>query len=113
MKTLATTAAILILSLGLSVCGHGQWPLGREAAQATKTGEPSPNLMMSGRYQVFVSLHIKGHTFMIDTDTGKVWIMKKDSTSGEFSLQRIPVDHVEGPKVDRTSPYKTIPSEKE
>ncbi len=65
--------------------------------------QPSPNLTTSGRFQVFTSPNIKGHTFMLDTDTGKVWTMKKDSTSGEFSLQRIHVDQVDGTKAEKPS----------
>ena len=114
MKTLATSASILILSLGLIGDGHSQWPLGRESGQVPKGNEQATwNLMASGRHQIFVSPHIKGHTFMIDTDTGKVWVMKKDSTSGEFSLQRIPVEEVEGPQPEKPVARKTTPSEKE
>lgn len=68
-----------------------------------KEMQPSPNLTTSGRFQVFTSPNIKGHTFMLDTDTGKVWVMKKDSTSGEFSLHRIVVEQVDSSRTDKPS----------
>ncbi len=72
-----------------------QWPLGKDLSPAiVKTGENSGYLTGSGRFQVFVSPNIKGHTFMLDTETGRIWIFKKDNSSGDISLQRIPVDQL-------------------
>jgi hypothetical protein len=90
--------AVLVCTLWLAaVCpSYGQWPLGKEALQDSKSGDPGPNVTVTGRFQIFVSPQAKGYTFMLDTDTGKVWIMKKDHASGEFSFQRIPVDQVDG-----------------
>jgi hypothetical protein len=113
MKTVVAAAAVLILSLGLTGTGSPQWPLGRDASQAPKSGETFQSLMVTGRYQMFVSPHIKGHTFMIDTDTGRVWIMKKDNTTGDFSLQRIPVEEAQGQQPEKHTPKKTSPPAKE
>jgi hypothetical protein len=38
---------------------------------------------------------------MLDTDTGRVWIFKKDHSSGDFSLKRVPVQGVEDVKASR------------
>jgi hypothetical protein len=77
------------------LCAEAEWPLGRDMPAAPKASESTPSIMSSGRYQVFVSPNIKGHTFMLDTDTGRVWIMRRDDTSGEFSLKRVPVEQVD------------------
>jgi hypothetical protein len=96
MKRIIQTSVALLLCLGAAVGAHAQWPLGREATQGSvKSGEPSGGITLTGRYQVFVSPNVKGHTFMLDTESGKVWIMKKDSASGDYSLQRIPVENVD------------------
>jgi len=81
---------------------QAQWPLGREDGHAAKSAEARESIMVSGRHQVFISPHAKGHTFMIDTDTGKVWVLKKDGASGEFSFQRIPVDQVDADKKEKS-----------
>lgn len=80
-----------------------QWPLGRDEGIAAKAGETRDIIMVSGRYQVFVSPHAKGHTFMIDTDTGRVWVLKKDSASGDFSFHRVSVEQVDAEKKEKTS----------
>jgi hypothetical protein len=87
-----------------SMCNvaQAQWPLGREDGHAAKSTEARESIMVSGRHQVFISPHAKGHTFMIDTDTGKVWVLKKDGGSGEFSFQRIPVDQVDSDKKEKS-----------
>lgn len=113
MKTVAAAAFFLLLSLGSAQLGLPQWPLGREGGPAPKAGESFQSLMVSGRFQIFVSPHIRGHTFMIDTDTGKVWIMKKDSTSGDFSFQRIPVEEGVGQPPGKPASKKNSPSQKE
>jgi len=60
-----------------------------------KDAERFPYVTATGRYQIFVSPHVKKHTFMLDTETGRVWIMKKDHASGDFSWKRVPVDEVD------------------
>ena len=107
-----------VLVLGFIVVtmtsAHAQWPLGREGSQqASKLGEPGATITVTGRYQIFVSPNVKGHTFMIDTDTGRIWIMKKDHATGEFSLLRIPVDQVEGPQSGVSSQEKPKEAQKE
>lgn len=82
----------------LSAFGNawGQWPLGKDPGeQKFKPTEPGGTITVTGRFQMFTSPHIKGHTFMLDTETGRLWIMKKDNTTGVFSLQRIPVEQAE------------------
>ncbi len=84
------------ISVGLVSTAQAQWPLGKDlSTQEGKSTEAVPYVTTTGRFQIFVSSQAKGYTFMLDTDTGRVWIMKKDSTSGDFSLQRIPVDQVD------------------
>ncbi len=96
-----TKAAFFLLLVLLAppqlfdMAAYGQWPLGKDLSAGTvKSGESSGYLIGSGRFQVFVSPNVKGHTFMLDTETGRIWIFKKDSTSGDLSLQRIPVDQL-------------------
>ncbi|MGC8658157.1 MAG: hypothetical protein ACP5U1_03700 [Desulfomonilaceae bacterium] len=73
-----------------------QWPLGKDLAPVTaKSGEVSGYLTGSGRFQVFVSPNIKGHTFMLDTESGRIWMFKKDNASGDISLEKIPVDKLD------------------
>lgn len=88
------TSALLSLFLFVSAMDcYGQWPLGKEGSQPqAKTVESGVSVSGSGRFQIFVSPNVKGHTFMIDTDTGKIWMFRKDNTSGDFSLQRVPVE---------------------
>ena len=75
---------------------YAQWPLGKDLSPApARSGESSGYLTGSGRFQVFVSPNIKGHTFMLDTESGRVWIFKKDSASGDISLKRISVDKLD------------------
>jgi hypothetical protein len=96
MKRIAQAVTALLFCFGTAVAADAQWPLGREVAQnAAKPGETGGSITVSGRYQLFVSPNVKGHTFMVDTDTGRVWIMKKDNVSGDFSFQRVPVDQVD------------------
>jgi hypothetical protein len=100
MKSIIPALALALLLLATIGPAHAQWPLGRDAAQSasTRSEEPHSGITVNGRFQMFVSPHVKGHTFMLDTDTGRVWIMKKDHASGDFSLQRVPVEQVEDPK---------------
>jgi hypothetical protein len=96
MKQITRTIAALWLSLGTAMAADAQWPLGKELGQnVLKPAEPSGGITVTGRFQMFCSPNVKGHTFMLDTDTGRVWILKKDNLSGDFSLQRVPVDQVD------------------
>lgn len=92
--------AVTVLMLPQIVAA--QWPLGREEGIGTRPGDTRDTIMVSGRYQVFVSPHAKGHTFMIDTDTGRVWVLKKDSATGEFSFHRVQVEQVDTDKEEKT-----------
>lgn len=98
-----TTLAVSVAVLAHAACDFAgaQWPLGREDIHSAKSQESRDSIMVSGRFQVFVSPHAKGHTFMIDTETGRVWVLKKDGASGEFSFHRIAVDQVDGDKKDK------------
>ncbi|MFH1115266.1 MAG: hypothetical protein V1792_15255 [Pseudomonadota bacterium] len=95
--TLVVTALQAVLP-----CAEAQWPLGRDAVQPAKT-EPGPTVTVNGRFQIFTSPHEKGDTFMLDTDTGRVWLLKKDKTSGDFAFGRIRVE-----EVDSASPEKPL-----
>lgn len=104
MEKIVGGALLTFLLLVGPLDSYGQWPLGKESVQPqTKSVETGVSVTGSGRHQIFVSPNVKGHTFMIDTDTGRVWIFKKDNTSGDFSLQRVPVeqDTVQGGQKDR------------
>jgi len=74
--------------------------------QLTKP-EPGPTVTVSGRFQIFTSPHEKGDTFMLDTDTGRVWLLKKDKTSGEYSFKRIPVEDVDSAKPEKSGQDKS------
>ncbi len=104
-----------VLALASAASAEAQWPLGRETPNAAKSSESAMAGTGCGRFQVFVSPHIKGHTFMLDTDTGRVWIIKKDATTGEFSLQRIPVDEIDSqksaPASEKTKGQKKQPAD--
>lgn len=107
---LVTLVIVCLITVGAA---EAQWPLGRDAQQGLKLGEPGATITVTGRYQIFVSPNVKGHTFMLDTDTGKVWIMKKDSTSGDFSFQRIPVEQIDSQQTGTAVQDKSKPGEKE
>lgn len=96
MNAIRRLILVVAISVGLVSTTQAQWPLGKELSpQEGKSTEAGPYVTTTGRYQIFVSSQAKGYTFMLDTDTGRVWIMKKDSTSGDFSLQRVPVEQVD------------------
>ncbi len=96
MNAIRRLILVAAISVGLVSTTQAQWPLGKElSSQEGKSTEAGPYVTTTGRYQIFVSSQAKGYTFMLDTDTGRVWIMKKDSTSGDFSLQRVPVEQVD------------------
>jgi hypothetical protein len=73
---------------------HGQWPLGGQMPKPAKPAA-AQHVTATGRFQVFVSPHIKGKTFMLDSDTGRVWIVQKDHATGTYSLKRVPVEEVD------------------
>jgi hypothetical protein len=100
---LCKTYTLVIAAALLPGTAWAQWPLGRDEGISAKGTERVETIMVSGRYQVFVSPNAKGHTFMIDTDTGRVWVLKKHSTSGDFSFQRVPVDQVDGDKKEKAA----------
>jgi hypothetical protein len=104
---------IVITSLATVGAAEAQWPLGRDAQQGLKLGEPGATITVTGRYQIFMSPNVKGHTFMLDTETGKVWIMKKDNTSGDFSFQRIPVEQIDSSQTGTAVQDKSKTGEKE
>ncbi|MFH0822656.1 MAG: hypothetical protein V2B18_07875 [Pseudomonadota bacterium] len=96
-------ATFVLLSWGLFGNAWAQWPLTREQGAIPKHESQWSYVTSGGRYQVVVSPHLKDHTFMLDSDTGRVWVFKKDHSSGEFSLKRIPVDEVDAAKTGKPS----------
>lgn len=44
---------------------------------------------------------------MVDTETGRIWIMKKDHSTGEFSLHRVPVEDIDSQQPAKTEAGKT------
>jgi hypothetical protein len=113
MENMIRFITVFVTLLITAGAAEAQWPLGRDAQQGLKLGEPGGAVTVTGRYQIFVSPNVKGHTFMLDTDTGKVWIMKKDNTSGDFSFQRIPVDQIDSPQTGTAAQGKSKTGEKE
>jgi hypothetical protein len=102
--------AVLLLLVGTA---QAQWPLGKDlSVQQGKSTEASPYVTTTGRFQIFVSPQARDFTFMLDTDTGKVWIMKKDSTTGDFSLQRVPVAEVDAQPTGKSETKQTKNSDK-
>jgi hypothetical protein len=95
MKGLVWIAAVIVLCVGGIDVARAQWPLGRQLPQIPRASKSGPHVTGTGRFQVFVSPHLKDQTFMIDTETGKVWIIKKDHSTGDFSLKRVPVQEVD------------------
>ncbi len=90
--------SVVLIGVALTLAGvsavEAQWPLGRDMTPPTIKSEPPPQVTTTGRFQIFVSPNIKDHTFMLDTDTGRIWIMKKNHSTGEFYLQRVTVRDV-------------------
>ncbi len=113
MRAIALVAFTLCSVLGPAAYGAAQWPLGADMPKKPTSSEPGLHLTATGRFQIFISPHIKGHTFMLDTDTGRVWTLDKDSTSGNFSLKRVPAEEVDKPgKVERGPDKTETPSQK-
>jgi hypothetical protein len=98
MRVIAHSILIFTLWAVIVSPAFGQWPLGGQSLPAAQSCGTSPYVTGTGRFQVFVSPQTKDHTFMIDTDTGRVWILKQDHANGEFSLRRIPVEQVDSKK---------------
>ncbi len=88
-------AAISLLLLLWAGSTHAQLPFGPDLAALQKKQESGLRITGFGRFQVFVSPSIKGETFMIDSDTGKVWVFKKDHATGKYSLERLSVEQVD------------------
>jgi hypothetical protein len=94
MRIPVVVAVACVLVLGWQYDLQAQLPFGLDKSK--KAEESSvPNVTMTGRFQIFVSPNIKGATFMLDTDTGRVWIVKKDHKSGNHYLKRVSVEEVD------------------
>jgi hypothetical protein len=112
MKMGLQACLIVAFCLGTAMSADSQWPLGKELAQTPpRAADSASGITLTGRYQMFVSPNAKGHTFMIDTDTGRLWVMRKDPASGDYSLHRIPVEQVDEHK-QGTAPKDPPKSEK-
>ncbi len=97
--------ATVLLAICLTGAAEAQWPL--NAQNLPKPTEAGVSTTATGRFQVFVSPRIKTATFMIDTDTGRIWIFKKDHSTGDFSLKRVPVENVDTDGKGRAKPDET------
>ena len=55
------------------------------AVAAQANAAPQPNVpVQSGRFQIFFSPHARAETFLVDTQTGKVWqLVKFTDVQGE------------------------------
>lgn len=105
---LAKTAAVISFALLMWVTSaQAQLPFGPDLLKQQLKQEPGLRITGLGRFQIFVSPSIKDHTFMIDTDTGKIWIFDKDHATGKYSLERVPVEQVDaGPNNGQNSEKK-------
>jgi hypothetical protein len=114
MRKHVVRSLILFVVLCVAAGAHAQWPLGRDVPQiGAKSEDHPPQVTATGRFQIFVSPQAKGYTFMLDTDTGRIWILKKDHTSGDFSMSRIPVEQVETEQAAKPAAKKAKPGEPE
>ncbi len=107
--------ALTIFLAGAALCTvNAQWPLGRELNDAKPAESVGQHLTGGGRFQLFVTPQAKTSTFMVDTESGRLWIMKKDSSSGEYSLHRIVVEGVDtkhtGNETSGTTEQKPVES---
>ncbi len=114
MNLIIRLSIVPIFATVLTAPAYAQWPLGQNPpTQEARSAEAGLHITTTGRYQIFVSPQAKGHTFMLDTDSGRVWIMKKDSTSGDFSLHRVPVEQVDAQPAGKSGTKQTKKSEKQ
>ncbi len=86
---------VLVALLGTAAVAQAQWPLGKDLIEATSKKEAGVQVTATGRFQIFISPNQREHTFMLDTDTGKIWIMTKDNLSGNFTMDRVQVEEVD------------------
>lgn len=107
MKRIMIPSALATILLALAGPSTAQWPLGRDGVQGALKAEPSPTITVRGRFQFFTSPNVKGETFMLDTETGRVWILKKDGATGLFTLERIRVEDVDAAPKDGSKASKT------
>jgi hypothetical protein len=100
MKIIVKASLVMLLLVVTAWSAEAQWPLGNSPQPQLKPPEPDSNLAGTGRFQVFISPNIKGHTFMLDSNTGKMWVFKKDHSTGDFYLERVKVENVDTGKSD-------------
>jgi hypothetical protein len=112
MKTFLSVVVIGCFVLVTDTSSEAQLPLGRDTPTVLKQ-ESSGTVTVTGRYQIFVSPHVKGHTFMLDTETGRLWILKKDGMSGDFSMERIAVEQVDSQTSPKGTRTKSPPGDNE
>jgi hypothetical protein len=83
----------IVLCLGACfIFSHGamaQMPFG--AAPGPTELSLGKGVPTTGRFQVFVSPNIEGKTFMIDSDTGRIWMVKKNHATGDLYLDMLSV----------------------
>ncbi|MFZ5866956.1 MAG: hypothetical protein ACOYXY_13820 [Thermodesulfobacteriota bacterium] len=106
MRSIRGPVFLMLCVFGLSGVAAAQWPLGRDITTSLKAEPSSTVVTATGRFQIFVSPNIKDQTFMLDTDSGRVWILRKDHASGDFFLRRVPVDEVDGARQDKPAAGK-------
>jgi hypothetical protein len=109
MKNLILT--LVLACAALPGPSYAQWLPG--APELPGKGGDLKYLTGAGRFQVFVSPQAKESTFMLDTETGRLWIMKKDHSSGDFSMQKVPVPDLDSARKapgDKNGPAASRPS---
>lgn len=91
--------ALLLIAIMVAPC-YAQWPISPDMGKSTKEKDDRVSVTGSGRFQVFVSPSVKGETFMLDTETGKVWILKKNHSTGDFFFEKLRVEGVDKSSAD-------------
>ena len=95
MRAFTIIFGLSLLVASFPCFSRAQWPLGGDPTKKGDSRHYSTSITMTGRFQIFVSPNIKSATFMLDTDTGRVWIMKKDHKTGAHFLKRVPADEID------------------
>jgi hypothetical protein len=65
MKPTTLLVVLLLAVIGLVYAQTARAPLPQPV--------PQPTVSNSGRYQIIFSPHLRADTFLVDTQTGKVW----------------------------------------
>jgi hypothetical protein len=105
MRSFLRSTAVVVFLLVFAAGAHAQWPPGAPEQKREKK-EKKVRAMNTGRFQVFVSPNVKGKTFMLDTETGAMWIIKKDHSTGDYDWMKMFVEGISEAKPKKASKSK-------